>query len=102
MTVFILGKITNYAGFWGKFHYAEIKLINQGFTVLNPADTVARIKGLKHSDYMHICYAMIDICDTVAFLPNWKDSIGSKMEMDYIIEWNKVHEIKKNIIFLEG
>ena len=102
MTVFISGKITGYNDYWYCFYCAEIKLNQQGDIVLNPADTIARINGLSHSDYLHICFAMIDICDTVAFLPNWTDSEGSQSEMKYVEEWNKNHEVKKNILFMEG
>lgn len=48
--------------------------------MLNPAELP---EGMKPQDYMHICFAMIDRADGVVALPNWMDSIGAKLEIDY-------------------
>ena len=45
--------------------------------------------GFPHGDYMHVCYAMIDVCDEVWFLPDWETSRGALMEMDYAIKNKK-------------
>lgn len=89
MKVYIAGKITGNPNYKEQFKKAELELRLQGHKVLNPADTIARIDGLKHEEYLHICLAMIDIADEVAFLPNWKDSKGAKMEMEYAKKANK-------------
>jgi len=83
MKVYIAGKITGHENYKSDFKKAELDLKLKGHKVLNPADTVARIDGLKHEEYLHICLAMIDIADEVAFLPNWKESKGAKMEHLY-------------------
>ena len=80
MKVYIAGKITGHENYKADFKKAELDLKLKGHIVLNPADTVARIGGLEHQEYLHICLAMIDVADAVAFLPNWKDSKGAKME----------------------
>ena len=89
MKIYIAGKITGHENYKADFKKAELDLRLQGHKVLNPADTVARIDGLKHEEYLHICLAMIDVADAVAFLPNWKDSKGAKMEMEYAKKANK-------------
>ena len=89
MKVYIAGKITGHENYKADFKKAELDLKLKGHIVLNPADTVARIGGLEHQEYLHICLAMIDVADAVAFLPNWKDSKGAKMEMEYAKKANK-------------
>jgi hypothetical protein len=83
MKIYLAGKITGNPNFKDDFKKAELELRLQGHKVLNPADTIARIDGLKHEEYLHICLAMIDVADAVAFLPNWKDSKGAKKERNH-------------------
>ena len=80
MKIYIAGKITGHENYKADFKKAELDLRLKGHIVLNPADTIARIDGLKHEEYLHICLAMIDVADAVALLSNWKDSKGAKME----------------------
>jgi hypothetical protein len=89
MKIYIAGKITGNPNYKEQFKNAELGLRLKGHKVLNPADTVARIDGLKHEEYLHICLAMIDVADAVALLPNWKDSKGAKIEMEYAKKANK-------------
>lgn len=35
------------------------------------------------ADYMRICLAMIDVADSVVFLPSAKDSAGARLERAY-------------------
>ena len=89
MKIYIAGKITGNPSFRDDFKKAELALKLQGHIVLSPADTIARIQRLEHHEYLHICYAMIDVADAVAFLPNWKESKGAKIEMEYAKKANK-------------
>jgi hypothetical protein len=95
MKVYIAGKITGNPNFKEQFKNAELGLRLKGHKVLNPADTVARIDGLKHEEYLHICLAMIDVADAVALLPNWKDSKGAREEREYAMKKGK------EVIYLE-
>ena len=38
---------------------------------------------------MHICYAMIDVCDAVYMQKDWQQSKGARMELQYAKDWKK-------------
>lgn len=78
--IYIAGKITGDPDFKEKFKAAEEMLKSDGNAVLTPAFLP---DGLSQADYMRICIAMIDCCDSVFFLPNWQESEGAKVEHAY-------------------
>lgn len=80
MKVYIAGKITGDLEYWLKFGKAAVKLRNQGYIVLNPADLP---EGMMPQDYMRICFAMIDAADICVFLPDWEESRGGRLERAY-------------------
>lgn len=84
--VYIAGKITGLENFKGLFEKAEIDLKSKGYVCMNPARLT---EGFTHVEYMHVCTAMIDICDTVYMLNNWEDSKGAKYENYYAIKKDK-------------
>ena len=86
MKIYIAGKITGRENYKDEFKKAEERLTKQGNTVLNPA---VLPEGFEHSEYLHICKAMIDVCDAVYFLPTWSDSKGAYFEMGYAVAAGK-------------
>lgn len=90
MKVYISGKITGLDPVEAKKNFikAELRLRNQGHTVMSPKG-VMDFLGFEHEDYMHVCRAMIDVCDAVYMLANWTDSKGAREELDYAKEWRK-------------
>ncbi len=94
MKVYIAGKITGLdkAGIFKKFYDSGKKLEKDGHTVMSPA-VLALNGGFAHGDYMHICFAMIDVCDAVWMQRDWQDSKGARMELRY------AEEHKKQILF---
>ena len=90
MKVYISGKISGLDPVEAKksFIKAELRLKHQGHTVMSPKG-IMDFAGFEHEDYMHVCYAMIDVCDAVYMLRNWKDSKGARMELDYAKQWRK-------------
>ena len=86
MKIYIAGKITGLKNHKEIFKKAEDKLKSWGNVVLNPSILPP---GFEQSEYMKICFAMIDVCEIVFFLNNWEDSIGAKKEFEYAIENNK-------------
>jgi len=78
--VYIAGKITGLENYQNKFWGAKMILERQGHLVMNPAVLPA---GFDYEDYMKICFAMIDVCDAVYMLDNWRDSPGAMREHAY-------------------
>lgn len=84
--IYIAGKITGSDNYKEIFEAAEIDLKERGFTPMNPS----RLNGgFEHEEYMHICYAMIDVCDSVYMLKDWRSSIGALMEYKYARQTHK-------------
>ena len=94
MKVYIAGKITGLPKdeIFKKFYESGKTLKKDGHTVMSPA-VLALNEGFEHSDYMHICYAMIDVCDAVYMQKDWRESKGAKMELGY------AQDKKKQILF---
>ena len=84
MKVYIAGKVTGLPKdeIFRKFYESEKSLKQAGYTVMSPATLVLN-EGFDHSDYMHICFAMIDVCDAVYMQKDWQDSKGAKLEHQY-------------------
>ena len=90
MKIYIAGKITGFtrADYQAKFLTAQKNLEYAGHKVMNPA-YVNSTDGFEHEDYMHICYAMIDICDGIYMLKDWQRSKGARMELQYAADHQK-------------
>lgn len=86
MKIYIAGKITGLEDYKEKFEDASNKLEKLGHKIMNPAILK---EGFEQNEYMHICYAMIDVCECVYFLNNWQDSKGARLEHEYALENNK-------------
>jgi hypothetical protein len=80
MKIYIAGKITGDDDYKNKFARHELLLSMQGHTVMNPSILP---EGFEYEQYIHICEAMIDCCDAVAMLPDWRESKGAMYEKDY-------------------
>lgn len=91
LKVYIAGKVTGLekAEIFKKFYESGKQLKEQGYTVMSPA-VLALNEGFDHSDYMHICYAMIDVCDAVYMQKDWQQSKGARMELQYAKDWRRV------------
>lgn len=86
--VYIASKITGEEeSYKEKFAAKEKELKEMGYVVMNPA--VLPYPGFEHSEYMHICEAMIDVCDMILLFGDWKDSIGARQEFAYAFEKDK-------------
>lgn len=82
MTVYISGKITGDDNYKVKFAEAENILAKKGFNVINPCK-VGEYEFLSYEQFLHIDYALIDCCDGIYMLRDWKDSNGARLEFNY-------------------
>lgn len=79
--VYIAGKITGGDGYREKFaRYEEVLMHFRDVVVLNPAHAP---EGLRPADYMRIAFAQIETANVVCFLPDWGQSMGAALEMQY-------------------
>ena len=78
--IYIAGKITGDPDYKAKFDAAAEDYKKKGYIVLNPSWMP---QGMQPSDYMRICFAMIDTADKVAFLPGYEQSSGAQLELQY-------------------
>lgn len=67
---------------------AERELRKSGAITMNHAYNVFNA-GFEHGDYMHISFAMIDVCDAVYLLKDWQKSKGARMELQYAADHQK-------------
>lgn len=78
--VYIAGKITGDKNYRDKFAKIAKRYRASGFTVINPAVLPA---GMKTEDYAKICFEMLNAADMIVFLPDYIDSYGARLEMNY-------------------
>jgi hypothetical protein len=90
MKIYIAGKITGESrtSVAEKFASAMCKLKSAGYLPFNPS-VLPDYEDVDHADYMHICYAMIDVCDAIYMLKDWQTSAGARAELQYACEWRK-------------
>lgn len=75
--IYISGGITNNPDYKRQFTRKYKELEKKGYIVLTPLFINAQ---LRWEEYMHIDYAMIDICDAIYMMDGWKDSQGARLE----------------------
>lgn len=90
MKIYIAGKISglNRSNVIQKFEVAQKSLSKKGHQVFIPC-VLPAYEEVSHEDYLHICYAIIDVCDAVYMLSDWQQSEGARLEYEYAIENNK-------------
>lgn len=85
MKIYIAGKISGLKDgeAYRHFRNAEGAIRASGHHPINPMKLGWMYPDLGYLEYMHIDRALIDICDGVLFLDNWKDSRGAQLEYEY-------------------
>lgn len=91
MKIYIAGKITGLDRRYVllKFEAAAAKLKAQGHEPFIPC-VLPAYDDVPNEDYLHVCHAIIDICDAVYMLKDWQDSLGARDEIQYANDWQKI------------
>lgn len=97
--VYIAGKITGNRFYKIGFAFMRLKLLLK-FGIKNAVMNPAKMEsGFTWQEYMNVCYKMIDACDCLIMLKDWKDSKGAKLEYEYAKEKGKaIFDYKGNCL----
>ena len=96
MKVYISGAITNNPEYVEQFDAAEKALIEAGHEVVNPAKINMPLpESTTHDEFMHVSFALMDLCNTIFMLESWVNSNGAHMEFEYAMR-------RKMTIVFEG
>ena len=86
MRIYISGPITGVHNFQENFLAAEYYLREKfpGCEIINP--TMIKLPlSCTHDDYMAVDIKLLDLCDAVFMLKNWRDSTGACIEYGYAL-----------------
>ena len=82
MKMYISGKITGDDDYRSKFAAKELELTRQGYNIVNPC-CIGEHEFLSYEDFMHVDFALIDVCDAIYMMRDWKSSSGAQRELSY-------------------
>lgn len=90
MKIYIAGKISGLERkeIDEKFDTAKAEFLKSGNQPFIPSVLPAYTE-VSHEEYLHICYAMIDICDAIYMLKDWQKSMGARLELQYAADHRK-------------
>lgn len=94
MKIYIAGKITGDNNYVTKFLKAKETLKTKGFNVVLPIDIADGGPGeysqfFSYEQFIHVDYALIDVCDGIYMLKDWQQSKGARMELQYACDHRK-------------
>ena len=97
-STYISGPITDQDDYFENFAKAETKLSRLGFAAINPAAINAAMPSTTtHAEYMHVSFALIDLCDRLYMLPGWEMSEGARSEYFYAAAKGKEIKLMRDL-----
>lgn len=79
MRIYISGAISSDINYQEKFEKAAMELKAAGHTPISPTDLPG---GLTEGEYMQLDHLLISFADAALMLPDWLESMGSKIEYE--------------------
>lgn len=101
--VYVAGPISNCPDYMIRFGDAKSRLLLNGYEVVNPAQMCLSLPvSFTHDQYMKICMAALECCDTIYLLNGWQNSVGAKIEAEYALfnNYTMIEEGSKDDITL--
>lgn len=82
MIVYLSGPITGVPDYKERFAAAATLLLDQGHTVVNPANLVGSVieGSIPNERIMRMDLALLSACDAICLLPGWEMSRGAREE----------------------
>lgn len=90
MRVYISGAITGNDNYKEDFARAERELSAAGHEVINPVKLEDILPQLTYEEYMKLDLALLDVCDAIFMLYDWKKSRGANREYGYALAKGKM------------
>lgn len=96
MRLYLSGAITSDPNYREKFARVQARLEAEGHQVISP---LILPEGLAQNEYLHVDFALIDICEGVYFMKDWTSSEGAQLEWYHAMRENKeiLHEESINV-----
>lgn len=90
MKIYVAGKVSDLErkDVLMKFELSKRTLLKNGHHPFIPC-VLPDYDDVAHDDYIHICYAIIDVCDAIYMQKDWQQSQGARMELQYAADWRK-------------
>lgn len=89
MKIYISGAITNNENYKKDFEKAESEVRGLGGIPYNPA-RIGLPPEADYEEYMKLCLDMVDMCEGIYMLKNWKESKGANRELGYALGQDKI------------
>lgn len=90
MKIYISGPISGTNDYMERFAEAEERLIECGYSVVNPAAVNSMLpEDTTYEQYMNMSFTMIDMCDALYMLKGWENSCGANREFGYALGQGK-------------
>lgn len=82
MKLYISGQITglDYHEAFDAFERCESHLTAHGHEPINPMKSEGEVPGKKWAEYIAEDILILDECDGIFMLPNWRNSKGARLE----------------------
>ena len=83
--IYISGPMTGVVDCRGKFDFAENRLVEKGYKVINPAYVDDVMPNAEYEEYMEVDMLLLSTCDAIYMLKGWENSRGANREYGYAL-----------------